>query len=181
MLGSPAVGDLVTELVIRRETAADAVGVWRVHEQAFGRPDEARLVRSLRSAGAVTLALVGIVEGEVVAHIVFSPVTIDTRWGRYPALGLGPLAVVPSWQHHRLGSALVQAGISRVRDEGHRAIVVMGHADYYPRVGFEPASRHGIRWEAPCPDDSFMVLPLAPGALRERSGVVRYRPEFASV
>lgn len=58
---------------------------------------------------------------------------------------------------------------------------MLGHPEYYPRFGFVPASRFGIRWERDVPDDVFLVIELAPGGLAGVSGVVHYAPEFADV
>lgn len=55
----------------------------------------------------------------------------------------------------------------------------LGHADYYPRFGFEPASRHGIRSDWEVPANALMILVLDKAAMRGVCGVARYRPEFA--
>ena len=86
--------------------------------------------------------------------------------------------MTPSWQRRGVGFRLIDEALARLRDAGHRAIVVLGHPDYYPRFGFAPASRWGLRWEHPAPDEAFMALELVPGALAEHAGVVRFRPEF---
>jgi putative acetyltransferase len=155
--------------------------VRRVNELAFGRPAEAELVAALRSAGVATLSLVAVRSGEVVGHILFSPVTIDTRGGARAAVGLAPMAVAPAWQRLGIGTALVRTGLVELRRRGHAAVVVLGHPQYYPRFGFERASRYGMRWEHDCPDEAFLALELVPGALGESAGVVRYRPEFGAV
>jgi len=166
------------EPIVREETPADAAGVRSVNEEAFGRPEEADIVEALRAAGAVTLSLVAVEGDDVIGHILFSPVTVETAQGPWPAVGLGPMAVVPRLQGRSVGGALVRAGLDAVRARGVDAVVVLGHATYYPRFGFERASRFGIRWELPCPDEAFMVLELSPGALHDRAGVVRYRLEL---
>jgi putative acetyltransferase len=60
-------------------------------------------------------------------------------------------------------------------------VVVLGHPTYYPRFGFVPAAGKGLRCEYPVPDEVFMVAELVPGALQGRTGLVKYRPEFAAV
>ena len=140
---------------------------------AFGGSEEADIIEALRAAHAVTLSLVA-ADPEVVGHVLFSPVRI----GDIAAVGLAPMAVHPARQRSGIGSALIRAGLSRLRDAGQRIVVVLGHASYYPRFGFERASLHGIRWEHPCPDEAFMALALHPGALDGVSGVARYRPEL---
>ena len=168
-------------LEIRDERDEDIAGVRLVHEQAFGQPQEARLVDALRQAGGVLLSLVAGDGSAIVGHILFSPVAIASDKGRFAAVGLGPLAVLPAAQRKGVGSALVRAGLARLREAGHEAIVVLGHPEYYPRFGFRRASERGIRWEHEAPDEAFMVLELQPGSLAGHDGVVAYRPEFNDV
>lgn len=60
-------------------------------------------------------------------------------------------------------------------------MVVLGHPGYYPRFGFVPAARFGLRCEYEVPEEAFMALELRPGALQEASGTVRYNPAFAAL
>jgi putative acetyltransferase len=129
-------------MIVRPEASADQDAIDAVHQQAFGRPAEAALVRALRREAKPCLGLVAELEARVVGHIAFSPVSIEG--GSPPALGLGPLAVEPGRQRSGIGSALVREGLHRC---GALAkIVVLGHADYYPRFGFRPASPLGLRF-----------------------------------
>jgi putative acetyltransferase len=73
----------------------------------------------------------------------------------------------------------VRTGISRLASSDCAFVIVLGHADYYPRFGFEPASRYGVRSEWEVPDDGFMILVLNESVMQGISGVARYRPEFA--
>ena len=150
----------------------------RVNEQAFGRAAEAALVDGLRAHGRVSLSLVAERDGEVIGHILFSPVRIDSGLESTAGLGLAPMAVLPAHQRAGIGSLLVRAGLAECRRAGHGCVVVLGHPEYYPRFGFVPASRHGLAWEHPAPDEAFMVLPLREGAIAAAGGVVRYAPEF---
>lgn len=168
----------MAEALIRPERPSDSYAVRRVNDLAFGRPDEYQVVEALRTNGGMTLSFVAEVDGEIVGHITFSPVTIDHE---HAAVGLGPMAVLPEHQRSGIGSRLVREGLDALREAGHAAVIVLGHPEYYPRFGFIPASRFGIRWERPCPDEAFMALELKPGALEEKAGVVRYRAEFDMV
>jgi putative acetyltransferase len=163
---------------VREERVEDAGAVRRVNELAFGRDLEASLVDALRSNGGVTLSLVAVDEDDVVGHVLFSPVVGRSNDGTFEGLGLGPMAVRPDVQRRGIGSKLIRAGLERLRDAGHEVVVVLGHAEYYPRFGFRRASEVGIRWEHDAPDEAFMVLELRPGCLRGRTGIVSYRPEF---
>jgi putative acetyltransferase len=163
---------------VREERVEDAGAVRRVNELAFGRDLEANLVDALRSNGGVTLSLVAVDEGDVVGHVLFSPVVVRSNDGTFEGLGLGPMAVHPDVQRRGIGSKLIRTGLERLRDAGHEVVVVLGHAEYYPRFGFHRASEVGIRWEHDAPDEAFMVLELRPGSLRGRTGIVSYRPEL---
>ncbi|HRQ41638.1 MAG TPA: N-acetyltransferase [Chloroflexota bacterium] len=167
---------------IRQELPEDMEAIWKVNEAAFGRPAEAGLVEALRRRGVVTLSLVAEWEGDVVGHILFSPVTITNESGGVvTAVALGPMAVSPNCQRQGIGSQLVQTGLDMLRQAGHEMVIVLGHPDFYPRFGFAPASQSGIRWEVEVPDEVFMVMALQPGALEGVTGIVRYQPEFSAV
>jgi putative acetyltransferase len=123
---------------IRMEAAADRAAIAAVTTAAFrDRPyasgTEAAIVDGLRQAGALMLSLVAIDEdGDLIGHIGFSPVTTDMpgRW-----LGIGPLSVRPDRQKQGVGSALVRAGLDRLRAEAD-GFVLVGDPDYYGRFGF---------------------------------------------
>jgi putative acetyltransferase len=157
------------------------VVIHQVNEQAFGRPHEANLVDTLRARGKAVLSLVA-VEGErIVGHIFFSPVAIEIGDRILPALGLAPMAVVPERHRRGSGSRLVKAGLAECRNVGYDCVVVLGHPTYYPRFGFVPASRYGLKSEYEVPDEAFMILAWGEGALKDQGGLVRYQPEFRSV
>jgi len=165
-------------LVIRPETPEDSAAIRSVNAEAFGDSTEADLVEKLRSRQAYTLSLVATDGDKVIGHILFSPVTTESKDTSFSALGLGPMAVLPSHQRKGVGSQLIYAGLQECKRLGHEIVIVLGHPDYYPRFGFVPASRYGIKCEYDVPDEAFMVLELRPGALSGRSGVAKYQPEF---
>lgn len=91
------------------------------------------------------------------------------------------MAVRPTWQRQGIGSQLVRAGLEECRRSAYEAVVVLGHREFYPRFGFAPASRLGLRCEFEVPEEVFMVQELRSGALSAGGGVVRYSSEFAAV
>jgi putative acetyltransferase len=165
---------------IRGERKEDFEGVRRVNEAAFGQPAEADLVDALRSGGAATVSLVAEVKGQIVGHILFSPVTVEGA-DDLKAVGLGPMAVLPEHQRRGIGSLLIRKGLEYCRKAGIQAVVVLGHPDYYPRFGFRRVSSWGLRCEFDAPDEAFMAIELTPNALSSRAGLVKYHPAFSSV
>ena len=165
---------------VRPEAPGDAEAIFALEASAFETDAEARIVDALRAAGALTASLVAEErDGALVGHVAFSPVTITSAAGVvFEGAGLGPMAVAPRLQRTGVGAQLVAAGLSSLRAADVAFCVVLGHADYYPRVGFERASARGVRWEHDAPDECFFVRAIRPDGLDGVSGVARYRPEL---
>ena len=166
-------------MLIRPENESDVPAIRAVNLAAFDTALEADLVAALRLQADPVLSLVAEDEGTVVGHILFSPVTLDGD-SRLRIAGLAPMAVIPSRQRRGIGALLVRQGLEHCRHAGFTGCVVLGHAEYYPRFGFAPASRFGFRSEYEVPDDVFMAMELVPGALAGKSGMIRYHPAFGS-
>jgi len=109
----------------------------------YSRQTEAQIVDALRAAGALAISLVAIVEGEVVGHAGFSPVSIDGVKGDW--YGLGPVSVSPARQGRGIGQALIRDGLQRLSSLAASGCVVLGAHAYYGRFGFEsdPALFYG--------------------------------------
>jgi putative acetyltransferase len=165
-------------IIVRHEKPSDIAAIHHVNEQAFTSPEEADLVDMLRAHGKVSLSLVAVNDDRIVGHILFSPVTIEKAEKTVPALGLAPMAVLPEFQRQGVGSLLVRSGLAECREASHLVVVVLGHPDYYPRFGFVPSTRHGIKSEFDVPDEVFMIVELTEGALSDCAGTVKYQPEF---
>jgi putative acetyltransferase len=134
-------------VLIQREVTADVDAIRAVHRDAFGTAGgegsvEAGLVEALRAGGEWVgeLSLVAVVAGEVVGHVVCSRAWV----GGVEVLGLGPLGVRRGWQRRGVGSALMHAVLGAADALGEPMVVLLGHADYYPRFGFRPARELGI-------------------------------------
>ena len=167
-------------MLIRAERENDRDAVYAVNVSAFETPAEADLVDSLREQAHPIVSLVAEENGEVVGHIMFSPVSLSGH-PRLKLMGLAPMAVTPEHQRKGFGSALVRAGLEQCKQLGFAAVVVLGHPDYYPRFGFSPSSRFGIDSEYEVPQDVFMALELQPEALSGKTGRVKYHAAFGNV
>jgi putative acetyltransferase len=164
------------EVVIREETPADHPAVRELNRLAFGQDDEANLVDALRAGQYTRLSLVAEQNRAVIGHLLFSRLPIETAAGTVEALALAPVAVLPERQRQGVGSQLIRDGLTMCRQRGHQIVVVLGHAEYYPRFGFSAALAERLR--SPFPGPHLMALELVPGALDGVEGEVRYPPPF---
>jgi putative acetyltransferase len=126
-------------IIIRNETDADADAIREVTVSAFktlaiSGHTEQFIVAALRAAKALTVSLVAEAEGRVVGHIAFSPVTLSD--GTPDWYGLGPVSVLPAYQRQGIGTALIEAGLARLKSLDARGVCLVGHPDYYIKFGF---------------------------------------------
>jgi putative acetyltransferase len=162
---------------IRREERTDRDAVYRLNVAAFHDRSEAKIVEQLRDSCADYLAFVAVHDDMVVGHILFTPARVDGC--TVAGMGLAPMAVHPSHQRRGIGSELVRHGLEHLRQAGCPFVMVLGHPEYYPRFGFEPASKYCLlsQWEG-IPDEAFMVVVFDDAVLPKAGGIARYRDEF---
>jgi putative acetyltransferase len=165
---------------IREERLEDIAMIRGVNIEAFGRSQEANLIEMLRTNGGILLSLLATNEDQIVGHILYSAVTVGSGERKIIGAGLGPMAVLPEYQRRGIGTKLIEFGTTRLKQSGCPFIVVLGHADYYPRFGFRPASDYGLKCEWSVPDNAFMALALNESKIRDLSGLAKYRAEFSS-
>jgi len=128
------------KIVIRNETDADVGTITNVAIAAFknlaiSNHTEQFIIEALRAANALTLSLVAEVNGRVIGHIAFSPVTVSD--GTRNWYGLGPVSVLPEYQRKGIGKTLIQEGLSRLKDLDAQGCCLVGHPDYYRKLGFK--------------------------------------------
>lgn len=166
---------------IRPEKSSDIDKVWEINVAAFETDTEAKIVNALRETCKSYISLVAEVDGEIAGHILFTPVElVDDRSG-LKLMGLGPMAIMPKYQNKGIGSQLVKEGLEQCLRQGYDAVVVLGHPNYYPRFGFVPSIKYGIRSEYEVPDEVFMILELKKNSLKGKSGIIKYNSAFDSV
>jgi putative acetyltransferase len=172
-------------VLIRRYARGDREAVRRIHAEAFRRPDdpsevpvEVRLVDELTDAGdAVSaLSLVAVRDGELVGHVVCSKATVAD----HPAVGLGPIGVLPEYQRQGVGDGLMHAVLAAADALDLPLVGLLGSPDYYGRYGFVPATQLGIEPPDPSWAEHFQVRTLTayrPGIM----GRFRYAPAFENL
>lgn len=165
---------------LRGERPEDVPAIRQVNERAFGQPLEADIVDKLRRTCEGLLSLVAADGDRVVGHILFSPATVERQGSTVlQGMGLAPMAVLPEYQRQGVGSLLVREGLRMLWASACPFVIVLGHPEYYPRFGFQRASKYGLtsQWEG-VPDEAFMVLAFDDSAMKNVSGVARYQSEF---
>lgn len=164
-------------MIIRNETESDAEIITDVTKAAFenhpiSNQTEQFIITALRAANALTVSLVAEVDGQLVGHIAFSPVTISD--GSRDWYGLGPISVLPEYQRQGIGKSLMHEGLSRLKARGAKGCVLVGDPDYYERFGFRslPELTHeGV------PQENVLALPFGEN---EAKGVVVFHQSFSA-
>jgi len=146
------------KIVIRNETDADVSAITEVTVAAFktleiSNHTEQFIIAALRTAKALTVSLVAELDGRVIGHIAFSPVTISDGTPNW--YGLGPVSVLPAYQRQGIGKALIREGLSRLKDMNAKGCCLVGHPDYYRKFGFKNMS--GLVHEG-VPQEVFFAL-----------------------
>jgi putative acetyltransferase len=132
---------------IREATNLDCETIREIHLRAFSE-GERQIVSTLaidllsEQTSSETFALVAEIDGAVVGHIAFSPVTVDhnPKWSGYI---LAPLGVKPEYQKHRVGSELIESGIEQLSEIGVNVLFVYGDPRYYGKFGFKADAASG--------------------------------------
>lgn len=161
---------------IRQEDPEDQAAISRVHREAFGRDAEARIVDRLRNTPhwIPRLSLVAAFGKRIIGHLLLSRVELQEAVRPTSLLALGPVGVLPEWQNNRVGTELISCALGSSCSSEWDGIVVLGHANFYPRFGFEPASRFGLKCPFEVPDANYMARELRGGGLANTGGIVVY-------
>lgn len=162
-------------VLIREELSADIEAITEVTVAAFktlpiSNHTEQYIINALRNADALTISLVAELEGRVVGHIAFSPMTIsDGTTGWY---GLGPISVLPKYQRQGIGKSLVKKGIALLKEKGGQGCALVGDPEYYKRFDFMNSQDMELTG---VPQEVFLVLPFTQS---HPKGVVEFHKGF---
>jgi predicted N-acetyltransferase YhbS len=161
----------------RPETSADIATVHAIVAAAFPTEAEADLVDALRGdphAWIDGFSMLAVDDsGTPAGHALLTRCHV----GDTPALALAPCAVLPAYQRTGAGSAAILAVLDAARARGENLVVVLGHAEYYPRFGFTRASGFGISASFDVPDEALMALALD-ASQPVPAGQIRYASAF---
>ncbi len=170
-------------MIVRRERPGDDAAVHALHAAAFRPPGtrldadvvEARLVDELREdAGFLPhLSLVALDGGSVTGHVLATRGWLDPVG--VPALGLGPLGVLPAAQGRGVGTVLVHALLAVAEAADERLAALLGAPDYYRRFGFVAAATVGVAAPDPAWGEHFQARWLGD---RRTGGTFRYAEPF---
>lgn len=174
------------KLIIRKEESCDFDQIRNVIRLAFRDMEESdhtehRLVERLRQSEAYIPALSLVAESDgnkIVGHIMLSTVKVVSETTTETLLSVAPLSVLPGFQRRGIGGKLLSAAHKRAADLGFKGIVLLGHPDYYPRFGYQRASRFGITFPFDAPDECCMAMPLADRSLEGIHGRICYPSAF---
>jgi putative acetyltransferase len=165
---------------VRPEQPEDFAAIRKIHERAFAPSQaEAQLVDALRESEVHVseLSLIATAQGSIAGHIMFSRARLQPG---PEILALAPMAVLPEHQRRGAGGALLAEALNRAEETEFPLVVVVGHADYYPGFGFEPADPLGIKAPFDVPPEAWMAYRLSAYS-PELRGTVVYPAAFASV
>lgn len=170
-------------IVIRPEKPQDYAGVHELNRLAFRRESEARLIENLRATSGFIpeLSLVAIGGKNVVGHVLFYPISIETPDGDLPALAMAPMAVRPELKKEDISGRLMQQGTRECRRLGYKCIVTMGAQQNYRELGFAPIKWGKLKHSLRVSGGDLMVLELVPGLLDDVRGTVKFPPVFTEL
>ncbi|OGU67281.1 MAG: hypothetical protein A2W30_08140 [Ignavibacteria bacterium RBG_16_36_9] len=171
----------MNEIIIRTENQNDYEQITKVNDLAFNQPNEGMMISVLRKNKKFIpeLSLVAEIDSKVVGHILFFPLNIISGEEAVEVLSLAPMAVLPEYQQKGIGKNLVIEGLKKSKEMGYKAVVVLGHPTYYPKFGFERASKWNIKLPIEdVPDEASMSIELEEGFLKDKAGIIEYPVEY---
>lgn len=173
------------EVKLRQEGLEDYLQVFNLIEEAFKTEPfsdftEQYLVERLRQSKAFIpeLSIIAEMGNEIVGHILLTKININGDLQSFNSLALAPVSVKRSYQNKGIGGQLILVAHAKAIELGHKSIILLGHDKYYPRFGYERASKFGITLPFDAPDENCMAIELVKDGLKGIKGMVEYPKEF---
>lgn len=166
-------------LKIREALEDDFSQILALNRLAFAGESEASLIEALKDGNYIRASLIAEEEGRLIGHILFSEIGLEESGASVPVLALAPMAVHPKRQRQGIGMILVQEGLEYCQGLGYPAIFVLGHPDFYDRLGF--SAELAAQFSSPYSGPAFMAFELVSGFLKAGKGRVIYSRPFLSL
>ena len=173
------------DVKLRQETTADYEAVFKIIEEAFKSEEysdntEQFLVERLRNSKAFIpqLSIVAEADGIIVGHILLTNIQIKNDQESFESLALAPVSVKPSHQKLGIGGQLIKEAHRIAKELGYKSIVLLGHAEYYPKFGYQLCRNYGIKIPFDAPEENCLVVELIEDGLKGVNGMVEYAKEF---
>lgn len=173
------------KLTIREELTTDYTRVENTTQEAFKTAKhtdhtEHLLVKRLRTGTSFIkeLSLVAEIDNEIIGSLLLTKAKIINETAEYETLALAPVSIIPQFQDKGIGSTLISIALEKATNLGFSSVIILGHPEYYPRFGFVPCSKFGIKAPFEVPDEAFMAKELQPNSLKNITGTVTYAKEF---
>lgn len=173
------------QIKIRQERKEDHSDVFELISKAFEREElsdhrEQFLVERLRKSKVFIpeLSLVAETNGRLAGHILLSKVQIKNESESFESLALAPVSVLPEFQKMGIGGKLIEEAHSVAIKLGFGSVILLGHADYYPKFGYQKAEEFGVKLPFDVPSENCLAIELFPQSLKDVSDIVEYPSEF---
>lgn len=167
-------------LIIRPELPGDYAAITHLIHAAYGRSNEGNLVEDLRHNPQFIsgFSLVAVLHKLIVGHLLLFPVFVRNAGLVFRSLALSPFSVLPEFQRNGVGAALVVSALDEAKSGKFGSVVAWGSRNYYPALGFVPASHYHIYPPFEVPGHVFFAVELFAGGLKDVSGKIEFPPEF---
>jgi predicted N-acetyltransferase YhbS len=158
-------------ILVERPEHARAVEV--LVDRAFGPGRFAKSSERLREGNRKLddCSFVALSDGRVIGSVRLWPVSV----GGQPVAFLGPLAVDATERSHGLGQALVEAACAAAAKAGWRAVLLVGDAPYFGRIGFASGPAAQATMPGPADQRRVLVKALVEGGDQGLVGPIRIR------
>ena len=160
-------------LIIRNERPDDYRAVEELTKLAFWNVnvpgcDEHYVVHILRSHEDFIpeLDFVAELDGELIASIMYTRSKLCGVDGTVkPVITFGPFSVLPEYQRHGYGKALLEHSLERAAGLGYDAVVIFGNPENYIPRGFKSCKKFNVALSEGFYPVALLVLELKKGAL----------------
>lgn len=134
------------------------------------------IVHNLRKHESFIANLAHVIEkdGKIVGHINYSYGFIGYDDEKTPAVVLGPISIHEDYQNQGLGTKLITCTLELAEKENIPFVFVVGDENYYPRFGFEMASKYNLYLEGTNPEEEcpfFMIKIFDESELKNKKGI----------